>query len=77
MAKNIKLGNNTLTGITELKVQDATTSGVLDSFVDTTDANATAEDITQGKTAYVNGVKVTGSASGGSADLDALLQETF
>ena len=27
MAKNIKLGNNTLNGFTELKVQDATGGG--------------------------------------------------
>lgn len=63
MSKNVKIGNNTLTGVTTIKLEDANTSGTYDSFVDTTDANATSGDILLNKTAYVNGVKLTGTVA--------------
>lgn len=43
----------------------AKTGGGVARFVDTSDADATADDIMLGKTAYVNGVLLTGTNNGG------------
>lgn len=42
-------------------LSQVTVAAIPAQYITTTDANATADDITNGKTAYVNGKKITGS----------------
>lgn len=65
MAQNITLLGASYTDVPS--VQLPKTGGGMASFDDTTDADATASDILTGKTAYVNGVKLTGTGSGGGS----------
>lgn len=70
MAQNVTIAGASYLGVPRIEMPK--TGGGTAVFVDTSDANAAAGDITKGKTAYVGGTKITGtleaSSSGGAKE---------
>lgn len=59
MAQNVTIAGASYSGVPEIDVPK--TGGGMAKFTDTSDANATANDILAGKTAYVSGTKIAGA----------------
>lgn len=64
MAQNVTIAGASYLGVPRIEMPK--TGGGTAVFVDTSDANAAAGDITKGKTAYVGGTKITGTLEASS-----------
>ena len=71
MAQNVTIAGASYPDVPSIIVPK--TGGGSAAFMDTSDADATAADILSGKTAYVGGLKIIGTGSGGLSNTDALL----
>ena len=65
MAQNVIINGVTYQNVPEVDIP--LSGGGTAKFMDTSDANAAAGEILSGKTAYVNGTKITGQISSKSA----------
>ena len=65
MAQNVTIAGASYLGVPRIEMPK--TGGGTAVFVDTSDANAAAGDITKGKTAYVGGTKITGTLEASSS----------
>lgn len=66
MAQNVIINGVTYQNVPEVNIPKSGGGGTA-KFMDTADANAAAADILASKTAYVNGVKITGQISSKAA----------
>lgn len=65
MAQNVIINGVTYQNVPEVNIPKS--GGGTAKFMDTADANAAATDILSGKTAYVNGTKISGQISSKAA----------